>query len=165
MALRPLLCAVPSDDSLPVLLDAFLIGAMARPTRFDSAIVRLDAALLHTTSVTVRALADRVGMTMRTLERLTARAFGFAPGVLLRRVRFLRSLHAVRQAAPHARIAALDLAYTDYSHFVHDAHEFLGMSPGAFLKLDLPLLQQSTTLRDQVLGSPAQALEHSPVAG
>ena len=158
MALRPLLCAAPGDDSLPVLLDAFLIGAMVRPTRFDSAIVRLDAALLDPASVTVRTLADRVGMTVRSLERLAARAFGFTPRLLLRRVRFLRSLHAIRQAAPHNRTAALDLGYTDYSHFVRDAHDFLGMSPGAFLKLDMPLFKQSAILRDQVLGAPAQAL-------
>lgn len=158
MALRPLLCSAPSDESLPALLDAFLIGAMARPTRFDSAIVRLEAALLDPASVTVRTLADRVGMTVRSLERLAARAFGFPPGLLLRRVRFLRSLHAIRRAAPHDRTAALDLGYTDYSHFVRDAHDFLGMSPGAFLKLDMPLFKQSVTLRDQVLGAPAQAL-------
>ena len=157
-ALRPLLCAAPSDDSLPLLLDAFLIGAMARPTRFDCAIVRLDAALLDPASVTVLALADRVGMTVRSLERLAARAFGFTPGLLLRRVRFLRSLHAIRRAAPHDRTTALDLGYTDYSHFVRDAHDFLGMAPGAFLKLDMPLFKQSALLRDQMLGAPAQIL-------
>ena len=157
-ALRPLLCAAPGDDSLPLLLDAFLIGAMARPTRLDPAITRLDAALLHTASVTVGALADQVGMTVRSLERLAARAFGFPPGLLLRRVRFLRSLHAIRRAAPHDRTAALDLGYTDYSHFVRDSHEFLGMAPGAFLKLDMPLFKQSALLRDKVLGAPAQAL-------
>lgn len=157
-ALRPLLCAAPGDDSLPLLLDAFLIGAMARPTRLDPAITRLDAALLGSAGVTVRALAEQVGMTVRSLERLATRAFGFPPRLLLRRVRFLRSLHAIRRAAPHDRTAALDLGYTDYSHFVRDAHDFLGMAPGAFLKLDMPLFKQSVLLRDKVLGAPAQAL-------
>ena len=157
-ALRPLLCSAPSDDALPLLLDAFLIGAMARPTRLDSAITRFDAALLDTASVTVRGMANRVGVTARSLERLAARAFGFPPKLLLRRARFLRSLHAVRRAEPHDRTAAIDPGYTDYSHFVRDAHDFLGMSPGAFLKLDMPMFKQSAVLRDKVLGAPAQVL-------
>ncbi|MDP3674909.1 MAG: helix-turn-helix domain-containing protein [Novosphingobium sp.] len=157
-ALRPLLCAAPGDDALPLLLDAFLIGAMARPTRLDPAIARLHAAVVDPASVTVRAMASRVGVTSRSLERLAARAFGFPPKLLLRRARFLRSLHAIRRAEPHDRTTAIDPGYTDYSHFVRDAHDFLGMSPGAFLKLDMPLFKQSAMLREQVLGAPAQAL-------
>ena len=157
-ALRPLLCGAASDDALPMLLDAFLIGAMARPTRLDRAIARLDAALLDPESTTISALASRVGTTSRSLERLAARAFGFPPKLLLRRARFFRSLHAIRRAEPHDRTTAIDPGYTDYSHFVHDAHDFLGMSPGAFLKLDMPLFILSAKLRDEVLGSPAQAL-------
>lgn len=157
-ALRPLLCGAASDDVLPILLDAFLIGAMARPTRLDPAIIRLDAALLDPASTTISALAIRVGITTRSLERLAARAFGFPPKVLLRRARFFRSLHAIRRAEPHDRTTAIDPGYTDYSHFVHDAHDFLGMSPGSFLKLDMPLFVQSAKLREEVLGSPAQVL-------
>ena len=157
-ALRALLGACRDDDALPLLFDAFLIGAMARATRFDPSIARLHAALLDPENVSVRALASQVGATSRSLERLAARAFGFPPKLLLRRARFLRSLHAIRRADPHARTAAIDPGYSDYSHFVHDAHDFLGMSPGAFLKLDIPLFKRSSMLRDQVLGAPAQAL-------
>lgn len=157
-ALSPVLCGAVRDEDLPVLLDAFFIGATARPTRLDPAIVRLDAALLDPTTTTVRALVDRTGMTARSLERLAARAFGFPPKLLLRRARFLRSLHAIRRAEPSGRAIEIDPGYTDYSHFVRDAHDFLGMSPGAFLKLDLPLFAQSARLREQLLGAPAQAL-------
>lgn len=157
-ALRPMLSACPSDDALPLLLDAFLIGAMSRPTRLDTAIARLETALLNPEITSARALASRVGTAPRTLERLASRAFGFPPGLLLRRARFLRSLHAIRQAGPHNRNIAIDAGYTDYSHFVHEAHAFLGMSPGAFLKLDMPLFKQSAALRQTVLGAPAQAL-------
>src|SRR5204863_70742 len=64
----------------------------------------------------------------------------------------------VRVAPPAERALAIDPGYTDYSHFVRDAHEFLGMSPQAFLKLDNPLFVQSAKLRSAVLGAPAQAL-------
>lgn len=157
-ALRTMLCGTENDDALPVLFDAFLIGAMARPTRFDPAIARLDAALLDPANTTVGALVERSGTTARSLERLATRAFGFPPRLLLRRARFLRSLHAIRRVSPAQRTVAIDPGYTDYSHFVRDAHDFLGMAPGAFLKLDVPLFIQSARLRDQVLGAPAQAL-------
>ena len=157
-ALRTLLLGAASDDALPVLLDAFLIGALGRAGKLETAIGRLDQALLDPGVDTVAALAERVGLTPRSLERLAARAFGFAPKLLLRRARFLRSLHAIRLADAADRSAAIDAGYTDYSHFVRDAHEFLGMSPQAFLKLDNPLFVQSAKLREQVLGAPAQAL-------
>ena len=89
---------------------------------------------------------------------MSLRAFGFTPKLLMRRARFLRSLHAVAQAPVAARATAIDPSYTDYSHFVRDAQHFLGMSPQAFLKLDTPLLRQSLALRQSVLGAPAQAL-------
>ncbi|WP_195908412.1 AraC family transcriptional regulator [Novosphingobium sp. Gsoil 351] len=157
-ALRPLLRGAADDDALPVLFDAFLIGAMARATRLDSAIARLDSALLDPANTTVGALAKRIGITPRSLERIAARAFGFPPKLLLRRARFLRSLHAIRRAEPSERAAAIDPGYTDYPHFIRDAQDFLGMPPRAFLKLDMPLFAQSAKLRDQVLGAPAQAL-------
>ncbi|MGX7952216.1 helix-turn-helix domain-containing protein [Tsuneonella sp. HG249] len=97
-------------------------------------------------------------MSVRSLERLARSAFGFNPKLLIRRARFLRSLHAVASAQANERSAAIDPAYTDYSHFVRDAQEFLGMSPQAFLKLDNPMLKQSLALRKAVLGAPAQAL-------
>ena len=157
-ALRLLLCGASSDDALPALLDAFLIGALSRSTRIDAAVMRVNAALLHPASTTLGTLADRACITPRSLERLARRAFGFAPKLLLRRARFLRSLHAIRRVPPDEHAAEIDCGYTDYSHFIRDAHDFLGMSPGAFLKLDMPMFAQSARLRDQVLGTPAQAL-------
>ena len=157
-SLRELLCAVERDEALPALLDSFLLGAMGGPTRRDAPILRVQQALLAAGMRTVGELSERVGSTARSLERLAASAFGFPPKLLLRRARFLRSLHAIREADPAERAAALDYGYTDYSHFVRDAHEFLGMSPQAFLKLDNPLFVESTRLRSKVLGAPAQAL-------
>jgi methylphosphotriester-DNA--protein-cysteine methyltransferase len=92
---------------------------------------------------------------------LAARAFGFPPKKLIRRARFLRSLHALGAANPPERAGAIHYGYTDYSHFVRDAHAFLGMSPQAFLRMDNPMLRQSLALRREVLGAAAQALAGS----
>ncbi|RYG98714.1 MAG: hypothetical protein EON58_06265, partial [Alphaproteobacteria bacterium] len=82
---RSHLCEAVDDETVPSLLDAFLIPAMGIPTDLDTVVVTLDTALLDPDTVTVRALAARVGVSVRSLERLAERAFGFPPKLLLRR--------------------------------------------------------------------------------
>ena len=65
----------------------------------------------------------------------------------------------MRGVARTERAQMIDQTYTDYSHFVRDSRDFLGMSPQAFLERDMPLLKRSLDLRTQVLGTPAQALD------
>lgn len=146
------------DAAVPTLFDAFLLDRMRRMDEQSAIVGTVEAALLDPELTSVKALAAHVGISPRSLERLSLRAFGFTPKLLMRRARFLRSLHAVAVAPVAARATAIDPAYTDYSHFVRDAQLFLGMSPQAFLKLDTPLLRQSLALRKSVLGAPAQAL-------
>lgn len=146
------------DERVPALFDAFLAQHAGAPDEGDAVVGHVEAALLDPEIATVAELAGKVGISQRSLERLSRRAFGFAPKLLMRRARFLRSLHAVARAPAAARATAIDPRYTDYSHFVRDAQYFLGMSPQAFLKLDTPLLRQSLVLRRQVLGASAQAL-------
>lgn len=152
------LVRVRSDAEVPALFDAFLLDQTAPDDERDAIVGAVEAALLDPEITTVTALAQHMGVSTRSLERLSLRAFGFTPKLLMRRARFLRSLHAVAQAPVAARATAIDSGYTDYSHFVRDAQHFLGMSPQAFLKLDTPLLRQSLVLRRAILGAPAQAL-------
>ena len=152
------LASATDDDSVPALLDRYLRGALGPLRARDKRLAAFEEALLDPRFRAVTDLAEKVGVSVRSLERLAKRAFGFPPKLLIRRARFLRSLHAVADAPAKERAAAIDPGYTDYSHFVRDAQEFLGMSPQAFLKLDNPLLKQSLALRKAVLGAPAQAL-------
>ena len=157
-SLEEQLSGIDHDSAIPAAFDAF-VAAHARPANERDAIVSaVEAALLDAELSAVSQLAARVGISARSLERLSLRAFGFTPKLLMRRARFLRSLHAVADAPVAARATAIDPGYTDYSHFVRDAQHFLGMSPQAFLRLDTPLLKQSFALRRAVLGAPAQAL-------
>jgi AraC-like DNA-binding protein len=159
---RTALAAATCDEEIPAILDALLDEALSPPGRGDATIARVSGAILDPAIQTVAALALSVGRSVRALERLANRAFGFPPKLLMRRARFLRSLHAVAGVPPAQRSASIDPGYFDYSHFVRDAHEFLGMSPQAFLKLDNPMLRQSLALRTAVLGAPAQALARDP---
>jgi AraC-like DNA-binding protein len=157
-ALARALAGLETDDAVPGVLDTFLRDALYSAPAEDPRVASFEAALLDGETRSVAVLAERVGVSVRSLERLALAAFGFAPKLLLRRARFLRSLHAVADAPASERATAIDSGYTDYSHFVRDAQEFLGMSPQAFLKLDNPLLKRSLALRKKVLGAPAQAL-------
>lgn len=152
---------VQSDDAVPAILDAALAEAMPWPSQNEKVIADFEEALLEQGITNVEQLADRIGRPRRNTERLAKRVFGLSPKKLIRRARFLRSLHALGDSAKDGASAsarAIDYGYTDYSHFIRDAHAFLGMSPQAFLKMDNPLLRQSLALRKKVLGAPAQAL-------
>ncbi|MBF9149560.1 helix-turn-helix domain-containing protein [Novosphingobium jiangmenense] len=147
--------------AIPAIFDEWFLERMTPPQRDEEAIARLFAALLDPNLRTVRQLSEALGYVPRTLERLSLKAFGFPPKLLIRRARFLRSLHALIRGGPGRRALAIDAGYTDYSHFIREAHEFLGMKPTQFLEACGPMFTRSLALRQAVLGAPAQALTDS----
>lgn len=148
-------------QTVPLILERWLLERMTVPARDEETIIRLTLALLDPAIRTVAALSKSTGIAPRSLERLSLRAFGFPPKLLLRRARFLRSLHALIKGGPGRRALAIDAGYTDYSHFIREAHEFLGMKPTQFLEVCGPMFTRSLALRQAVLGAPAQALTES----
>ncbi|MBI1402918.1 MAG: helix-turn-helix domain-containing protein [Porphyrobacter sp.] len=136
--------------------------AQARPA--DPAIAALTAALLDHDVVSVAELATRLGMTVRSLERLSRRAFGFPPKLLLRRQRFLRSLARFMLDPSLKWLGALDGHYHDQSHFVRDFRRFMGMSPSEYARLDKPLLVAAAQARMAVAGEAVQGLHRPRVA-
>lgn len=136
------LCGLEDNDAVPQIFDRLFHDVMGPAPRHEEAVGRVEGALLDPEISTVSQLAETTGLTVRSLERVAYCAFGFAPKLLLRRARFLRSLDAMRRASPERRASEIEPTYTDYSHFVRDSHDFLGVAPQAFLKMDLPLLNQ-----------------------
>ena len=107
---------------------ALVLEAIERHTRMDPPAQEALSSLAH--SRTVGAAAHSLGVSERTLERLTQRATGQAP-------RFWRALARVRQAAlalgtaqPLAEIAA-DHGYADQAHFSRDCLRWLGYTPAS----------------------------------
>jgi AraC-like DNA-binding protein len=133
--------------------------AVARPV--DPAIDALTEALLDPELVSVAGLAQQLGVNVRSLERLSRRAFGFAPKLLLRRQRFLRSLARFMLDPSPGWIGTLDAHYHDQSHFVRDFRHFMGMSPSAYARLDKPLLAAAARARMAIAGEAVQVL-HRP---
>lgn len=109
-------------------LEALFLEAIDRNTHLDPRAQEALHALAYVR--TVGAAAQSLGVSERSLERLTQRATGRPP-------RFWRALARVRRAAqnlgtaqPLAEIAA-DHGYADQAHFSRDCLRWLGQTPAA----------------------------------
>lgn len=136
------------------------LGRRLRPPRpeAEAQIQALHGLLVNDHGTSIDETAHRLGLSPRTLNRLSTRTFGFSPKLLLRRSRFLKSLMAALRAPERPLGEVIDAAYFDQSHFVRDARDFLSMPPQKFLELITPLMRQSMANRTSVLGGPVQAL-------
>jgi len=145
------------------LIEAHMARLFDRCKAPDAAILALNDALVDPEMVNVADLTARLGMNVRSLERLSRRAFGFPPKLLLRRQRFLRSLARFMLDPSLKWLGALDCHYHDQSHFVRDFKRFMGMGPSAYAKLEKPLLVAAARARMEIAGAAMQGL-HQPRA-
>lgn len=163
----PLLDRVFGDTPDPAAeaarIDAFLLEMLAirPPAEDEPRIHAAHTALIDHTISSVAELAERLGMSARSLERLSLRAFGFPPKLLLRRQRFLRSLAQFMLDPSLTWIRTLDWHYVDQAHFVRDFKRFMGMSPSTYAALDHPVLRAAARARAAAAGAAVQAL-HRP---
>lgn len=143
------------------IIEAHMAQVARRIVSQEAAITAINQALVDPELATVGELADRVGMTVRSLERLAKRAFGFTPKLLLRRQRFLRSLAQFMLDPSLKWLSTIDYQYHDQAHFVRDFKRFMGMSPTAYAKLDKPFLVAAAQARMAIAGEAVQGL-HDP---
>ena len=82
-------------------------------------------------------LADRTGMSVRTLQRLFSRFAGVGPKRMLIRARVMDAVAAIDRGDPRSTTAlAYELGWFDQSHFVRDFRTFTGETPGAYAERD-----------------------------
>jgi hypothetical protein len=143
------------------LIEAHMEQVLSDAAPVDPAIAALHAALLDPATLTVADIAARTATTVRSVERLSLRAFGFPPKLLLRRQRFLRSLERFMLDPSLKWLGVLDPHYHDQSHFVRDFRRFMGMSPSDYAKADKPLLVAAARARMAAAGQGVQGL-HVP---
>ncbi|MBO9498740.1 MAG: AraC family transcriptional regulator [Novosphingobium sp.] len=142
-------------------IDAHMKSLLARPPRDDARIFGLHKALLDEEIDTVGGLAERMGLSARSLERLANQVFGFPPKLLLRRQRFLRSLAQFMLDPSLKWLNTLDWHYHDQAHFTRDFRRFMTISPREYARLDHPVLRAAAIGRSQVAGEAVQGL-HDP---
>jgi AraC-like DNA-binding protein len=141
---------------------AAIVAAMAqamRPTRDDARIMRVHAALVSGDHASVHDLADACAMSIRTLERVCMRYFGFSPKLLMRRQRFMRSLTTFMLQRGSRWTEAMDDHYHDQAQFTREFREFMTMNPSEYAALDHPILTSFMEARARIWGSAAQTLD------
>ncbi len=139
----------------------FFRARLRGATADDQRIGVVHDALVDPYSSSVGDLVARTGLTQRTLERVCLRHFGFAPKLLLRRQRFMRSLAQFMLDPSLKWIGALDGHYHDQAQFVRDFHEFMGETPRAYAARPHPVLATFMRERMRVAGSAVQTTDPS----
>jgi AraC-like DNA-binding protein len=144
-------------------IDAFFCKLLDQcPPHEDEPKIRAaHTALIDDGVASVSELAQTLDISTRSLERLSLKAFGFSPKLLLRRQRFLRSLAQFMLDPSLTWIKTLDWHYVDQAHFVRDFRRFMTMSPSAYAALDHPVLRSAARARSVTAGAAVQAL-HQP---
>lgn len=139
-----------------------LVTAMTRamrPNRDEPRIARVHAALVSGEHASVHDLADACAMSIRTLERICARYFGFSPKLLMRRQRFMRSLATFMLHRGRPWTEAMDAHYHDQAQFTREFHEFMTMNPSEYAAREHPILISFMEARAKAWGSAAQTLD------
>lgn len=140
--------------------DAILLGYLEDTPRtsFDDQVLQLFQILTDPDMATVEQITHTLGITQSRLARLTKRAFGFPPKMLLRRQRFLRMLGAL-MARPYSEWSDfLDPQYVDQSHMIRDFNHFIGKSPSRYMSGNRPIIAAAAKGRAEMFGQPLQGL-------
>lgn len=139
------------------------MAQVMRPNRDEAKLVRIHEALVSGEHIVVSDLADACAMSIRTLERMCHRYFGFTPKLLMRRQRFMRSLSTFMLHASRGGSArwteAMDGEYHDQAQFTREFSEFMTMTPSAYAAQEHPILASFMEARARVWGSAAQTLD------
>ena len=148
--------AAPGDDrgEFGLLCDAFV--RHAQPPREEQRIRAVQQAMTDPYLLHIPDFADRAGVSVRTLERVCRKYFGFSPNVILRRQRLVRSLAAFINDGDGRWTGAIARHYHNQSHFVREFHHFMGMSPSEYAAQPHPITRAFMHHRQQVWGSPVR---------
>lgn len=157
--LSDVLCdpALDHQAQLEAIVDA--MESLMRPCRDEAKIKKVHAALVSGQHVGVGDLAEACAMSIRTLERVCHRYFGFTPKRLMRRQRFMRSLTSYMLHKGTRWTEAMDEDYHDQAQFTREFTDFMTMTPSAYAALDHPILASFMEARARVWGSAAQTLD------
>jgi AraC-like DNA-binding protein len=145
------------DDQIAAIVDG--MRALMKPNRDEPKIMRVHKALLDVKLTSVAEFASEVAMSVRTLERVCSRYFGFPPKLLMRRQRFMRSLATFMLHQGSNWTEVMDEHYHDQAHFTREFREFMTMNPTEYAALDHPVLSAFMAARFRAWGSPAQTLD------
>lgn len=148
-------------DAAAALIDAHVCALLADAPPDDPSILAAHQALVDDEVTSVADLSVKLSLSERSIERLSHRAFGFSPKLLLLRQRFLRSLARFMLDPSMAWIDTMDHHYYDQAQFTRDFQRFMGMNPRDYAARPKPILGAAALARDAAAGAAVQGL-HKP---
>jgi AraC-like DNA-binding protein len=127
--LRERLLALPRPEDRLALLEAELAARLPRVHGLHPAVAK--ALAQFQAGASVAAAVRQGGVSHRRFIELFRQSVGLAPKTYLRVQRFQRTLPALR-AGPSLAAVAVDLGYSDQSHFNREFLAFSGVTPLAY---------------------------------
>lgn len=158
------LAAVEGNDEEEYAVLCRALANQGRAPRDEQRIRAVQRTMADPYLTQISDFAERSGISVRTLERVCLKYFGFSPNVILRRQRLIRSLSAFVNGEDLRWNETIDCHYHDQPHFVREFHNFVGMSPGEYARRDHPVMRAFTSIRQQVWGTPVRVRGQSPEA-
>ena len=139
-ALEADVMAAPTDDARIERIERFLRSR--EPTSDALAVLAaraVDAALADPALSRASQLANRVGVSRRTLDRIFRRYVGVGPKWIVRRFRIHEACERISAGAPACWSAlAAELGYFDQAHFIRDFKSQVGRTPSEYAALTMP---------------------------
>jgi AraC-like DNA-binding protein len=134
LLLREQLLAQPTPERKFAVLERFLFGLARERLALDRAVGFSLSRIAGTQGCTIGELADRSGLSQKSLIARFDKVVGLTPKFASRIFRFQRVLRNVgdRESVEWTQMA-LDCGYYDQAHFNHDFREFSGITPGEYL--------------------------------
>lgn len=148
----------PSPDAIKAVFDQWLVACLRPVSPSAHLVASLFKRLTDFDDMDLSDVETALCLSPSQSRRLARNHFGFPPKLLLRRMRFLKSITSIIGAPDSNWSGAIDDRYFDYAHFVRDCQHFLGMAPRKFLALDRPMTRLSMAMRTKQLGAPVQGL-------
>ena len=135
--LRERLVEAPTPTDRFRVLEEALLARLALAPAAGHLAVRFGVRALHSARgpVSIRALAERIGISQRRFGQLFRAEVGLAPKVFSR-IRRFQDVLDVAGPAPEvdwSRVA-LDCGFYDQAHFINEFRAFSGLTPSAYLR-------------------------------
>ena len=126
------LLGLAEPAAMAALADEFLLPRLPRSEPDPQAVevaAMVDTAGRDHDLVRVEQLADRCGVSVRTLQRLFAEYVGAGPKWVLRRARLHEAAQRAESGSVDWSALAADLGYADQSHLTRDFTAVVGLPP------------------------------------
>ena len=130
-ALGEAVLGAAADEHRLELVETFLSRRLPEQDAAYEAVIHAVAMMLDDRQVTrVEQVADRLGISVRSLQRLFRRYVGVGPKWVIRRYRMQDAAERLAgDPAVDAAALAVELGWFDQAHFTRDFSELIGMSP------------------------------------